>query len=115
MAKGLWQRRRRRREVHPWRERKDYFGEMVQVDGSHHDWLEGRGPKLVFMGYVDNARNQVYGRFYDYEGIFPAMDYLECYIRLYGLPCSLYLDKHSTYKTTRQPDLEELLRGQVVH
>jgi predicted DNA-binding protein (UPF0251 family) len=73
MAKCLWQRRRRRREVHPWRERKDYFGEMVQVDGSHHDWLEGRGPKLVFMGYVDDARNQVYGRFYDYEGIFPAI------------------------------------------
>jgi len=43
MAKGLWQRERRRRKVHPWRERKHYFGEMVQVDGSHHDWLEGRG------------------------------------------------------------------------
>ena len=113
MAKGLWQRRRRRREVHPWRERKHYFGEMVQVDGSHHDWLEGRGSKLVFMGYVDDARNQVYGRFYDYEGVFPAMDSLERYIRLYGLPCSLYLDKHSTYKTTRQPDLEELLRGEA--
>jgi len=41
------------------------------------------------------------------------MDSLECYIRLYGLPCSLYLDKHSTYKTTRQPDLEELLRGEA--
>ncbi len=112
MAKGLWQRKRRRREVHPWRERKHYFGEMVQVDGSHHDWLEGRGPKLVFMGYVDDARSHVYGRFYDYEGVFPAMDSLERYIRLYGLPCSLYLDKHSTYKTTRQPDLEELLRGE---
>lgn len=44
MAKGLWQRKRRRREVHPWRERKDHYGEMVQMDGSHHEWLEGRGP-----------------------------------------------------------------------
>jgi len=113
MAKGLWQRKRRRREVHPWRERKHYFGEMVQMDGSHHDWLEGRGPKLVFMGYIDDATGRVFGRFYDYEGVFPAMDSLECYIRLYGLPCSLYLDKHSTYKTTRQPDLEELLRGEA--
>jgi hypothetical protein len=85
---------------------------MVQMDGSHHDWLEGRGPKMVLMGYVDDATGCFYGRFYDYEGLLPAMDSLERYIRLYGSPVSLYLDKHSTYKTTRQPDLDELLRGE---
>lgn len=112
LAKGLWQRRRRRRKIYRWRQRKEYFGEMVQVDGSHHDWLEGRGSKMVLMGYVDDATGQFYGRFYDYEGLFPAMDSLERYIRHYGCPVSLYLDKHSTYKTTRQPDLDELLRGE---
>ena len=112
MVHGLWQRKRRRREAHPWRERKDYFGEMVQMDGSHHAWLEGRGPRLVLMGYVDDATGRFYGRFYDHEGLFPAMDSLERYIRHYGCPVSLYLDKHSTYKTTRQPDLDELLRGE---
>ena len=112
IAKGLWKvRRRRKREVHQWRERKAYYGEMVQMDGSHHDWLEGRGLELVFMGYIDDATNHVFGYFYDYEGIYPAMDSLERYISLYELPRSLYLDKDSTYKTTRQPDTDELLRG----
>ncbi len=112
MAKGLWQRKRRRREVHPWRERKDHYGEMVQMDGSHHEWLEGRSPRLVLIGYVDDATSRFFGRFYDYEGVYPAMDSLKCYIHLHGLPVSIYLDKHSTYKTTRQPDLDELLRGE---
>jgi transposase len=112
IVNGLWKvRRRRKRDGHQWRERKAYYGEMVQMDGSHHDWLEERGPKLVFMGYIDDATNWVFGLFYDYEGIYPAMDSLERYIRLYGLPHSLYLDKDSTYKTTRQPDTDELLRG----
>jgi len=112
IAGGLWHVRRRRRRAHRWRERKSYFGEMVQMDGSHHDWLEDRGPKLVFMGYVDDATNHLFGRFYDYEGVYPAMDSLKRYIRLYGRPVSLYMDKHSTYKTTREPSLEELLRGE---
>ena len=97
MVHGLWQRKRRRRAIHPWRERKDYFGEMVQMDGSHHAWLEGRGPRFVLMGYVDDAKNNFFGHFYGYEGVYPAMDSLERYISLYGLPRSLYLDKHSTH------------------
>jgi hypothetical protein len=113
IAKGLWRvRRKRQRDVHQWRERKHYFGEMAQFDGSHHMWLEERGPKMVFMGYIDDATNHTFGRFYDYEGVYPAMDSLKHYIRLYGLPTSLYLDKLSTYKTIRQPDLDELLRGE---
>lgn len=82
------------------------------MDGSHHEWLEERGPKLVLMGYVDDATNRVFGRFYDHEGVYPAMDSLCRYIRLYGRPVNLYLDKHSTYKTTREPSLDELLRGE---
>ena len=113
ISKGIWRVRRYNKEVHQWRERKHYYGQMIQADGSHHDWLEGRGPKMVLMGYVDDATGQVFGRFYDHEGVFPAMDSLERYIRLYRLPKSLYLDKHSTYKTTRQPDLDELLRGET--
>jgi transposase len=112
IAKGLWHVRRRKKIVHRWRERKHYLGEMVQMDGSHHDWLEARGPRLVLMGYVDDATNRVFGRFYEAEGVYSAMDSLQRYIRLYGLPVSLYLDKHSTYKTTREPSLDELLRGE---
>jgi hypothetical protein len=110
MSCGLWKRKRRKREDHVWRERKHHAGEMVQMDGSHHAWLEGRGPKIVLMGYVDDATGRFYGRFYDHEGIYPAMDSLRRYIELYGLPLAIYLDKHSTYKTTRQADVDELLK-----
>lgn len=109
---GLWRVRRQKNEVHPWREPKAYYGEMVQMDGSHHAWLETRGPKLVLMGMVDDARNRFYGRFYAYEGVYPAMNVLEGYIRRFGLPRSLYVDKHSTYKTVRQPSEDELLKGE---
>jgi transposase len=108
----LWHVRRHETEVHPWRQPKAYYGEMVQMDGSHHAWLETRGPKLVLMGMVDDARNRFYGRCYDYEGVYPAMNVLEGYIRRYGLPQSLYVDKHSTYKTVRHPSEDEMLRGE---
>jgi hypothetical protein len=112
IEQGLWKvRKRRDGPVYKMRERKDYRGELVQMDGFHHEWLEDRRPKMVFMGYIDDATNRTYGRFYDHEGVYPAMDSMERYIRRYGLPQSLYLDKHSTYKTIRQPYVEEELRG----
>lgn len=113
IEKGLWRvRRRKDKNLHVWRERKAYYGEMVQMDGSQHDWLEGRGPMMVLMGYVDDATGWTFGRFYEYEGVYPAMDSLERYSRRYGLPISLYQDKHSTYKTTREANLDEELRGE---
>jgi len=103
---------RKARKHRRWRERKAHFGELVQIDGSHHDWFEGRGPSCVFMGYIDDATNTVYGRFYAYEGTIPAMDSMKRYIKLYGIPPSVYLDRHSTYKSDAEPTLAEQLAGQ---
>ena len=100
---------RKKRPHRQWRPRKDYRGEMVQMDGSHHDWFEGRGPWCVLMGYVDDATGTVYARFYEYEGTLPAMDGFKRYVRLYGLPQSVYLDRHSTYKITAKQTIEEEL------
>lgn len=111
MVAGLWEKRRKRRGHRQWRLRKECFGEMIQMDGSHHAWLEDRGPELVLMGYIDDATNNVYGRFYDYEGTMPAMDSFKRYVRKYGLPLSLYLDKHTTYKSNRKLTVEEELEG----
>jgi hypothetical protein len=86
---------------------------MIQLDGSHHAWLEGRGPELVLMGYIDDATGMVYGRFYDYEGTIPAMDSFKRYVRKYGLPMSVYLDKHTTYRSQRRLTVEEEVAGQV--
>ncbi|NQU18381.1 MAG: ISNCY family transposase [Candidatus Saganbacteria bacterium] len=105
-------RRKKKGVIHKWRERKHRRGEMIQMDGSDHDWLEDRGPRLVLMGYIDDASGEVFGRFYDYEGTFPAMDSFKQYIALYGLPLSFYVDRHSAYKTTRQPNLDEDLKGE---
>jgi transposase len=58
---GIWKKKRKRSNYRQWRQRRECFGQMVQMDGSHHDWLEGRGPKLVLMGYVDDATSRVYG------------------------------------------------------
>jgi len=90
-----------------WRARKEHVGEMIQMDGSHHEWLEGRGPKLVLMGYVDDATGRLYGKFYEHEGTHPAMDSLRGYVKKHGLPKSIYLDKHSTYKINKRERYKE--------
>jgi transposase len=109
---GIPYKKRRVRKHRQRRERKACFGELVQIDGSHHDWFEGRGPVCVFMGYIDDATNTVYGRFYDYEGTLPAMDSMKRYIRQYGIPQSVYLDKHTTYKSWAKATIDEQLSGQ---
>lgn len=102
---------RRARPHRQWRQRRSCFGQMVQMDGSHHDWLEGRGPKLVLMGYIDDATNTVEARFYDHEGTIPALDSFRRWVKRYGLPCSIYLDKHTTYRSSQTPNVEEQLQG----
>lgn len=108
---GDWQKKKKGKKHRQWRQRKEHRGEMVQMDGSHHDWFEGRGPKCVLMAYIDDATGRVFGRFYGYEGTIPAMDSFRRYIRKYGMPLSIYLDKHTTYKSPAKPTLEEELQG----
>lgn len=111
IEEGLWVVKQKRRKHRRWRERKGYYGEMIQMDGSHHDWLEGRGAKMVLMGYIDDAKNKVYARFYEYEGKIPALDSFKRYVRKNGLPQSVYLDKHSTYKSQAKPTIEDELNN----
>ncbi len=102
---------RKPRPHRQWRERKEHFGEMVQMDGSHHDWFEGRGPECVLMGYIDDATGRPYARFEPYEGTIPAMKSLKGYIKRYGIPVSLYLDKHTTYRSPKKETIKEELEG----
>jgi hypothetical protein len=106
---------RKARPHRKWRPRKEQCGQMLQLDGSHHDWFEGRGPRCVLMGYIDDATSRVYARFYEYEGTFPAMDSFKRYIQRYGLPISVYFDRHATYKTQKKESVEdELLNRHAV-
>jgi transposase len=108
---GQWQKSRKVRTHRQWRERKDHCGEMLQMDGSHHDWFEDRRSKCVLMGYIDDATGRIFCRFYEYEGTIPAMDSFKRYIRKYGIAMSVYFDKHTTYKSTSEPSIEDEING----
>ena len=89
LAAGQHTVRRRKQKHRQWRERKPSFGAMVQLDGSHHDWFEGRGPKCVLMVMVDDATNQMRARFFAEETTRASYDVLEGWVRKHGLPASL--------------------------
>lgn len=107
--RGIPYKKRRKRPHRQWRERRELYGQMVQMDGSHHAWFEDRGESCVLMGYIDDATGRPFARFYTYEGTIPAMDSFKRYIRKNGIPLSVYLDKHTTYKSTGKPSLEDEL------
>lgn len=110
-AQGIDHFRRRPRPHRTWRARRAHRGELVQLDGSHHDWFEGRGPRCVLMAYIDDASSRVYARFYDYEGTRPALDSFQRYVKQYGIPLAVYADKHTTYRSPAEPTVEEQLAG----
>ena len=111
---NLWTpRKHKNKECHVWRERRSRLGELVQIDGSPHRWLEDRlDQEFCLMGFIDDATGKFFGKFYEYEGIFPVFDCFLEYISEYGLPSAVYLDRHSTYRTTRQATVDEQLRDQ---
>lgn len=111
-ATGVTHFQRRKRPHRAWRARKAHVGELVQLDGSHHDWFEGRGPRCVRMAYIDDASSRVWARFYEYEGTIPAMDSFERYVRRYGVPHSVYTDKHTTYRARGEPTVAQQLAGE---
>jgi transposase len=105
--KGLLKKRKKQRVHRKCRERKEHFGQMVQIDGSHHRWLGKDGRKFVMMGFIDDATSKIYGHFYDYEGTMPILDSFKKYVELNGLPHSVYVDRHSTYKAFSERSLSE--------
>jgi hypothetical protein len=112
LAQGSWSLQRRRQKHRQWRERRACFGELVQMDGSHHDWFEGRRGRAVLMVMIDDATNRTHARFFEEETTRAAFDVFEGYTRNYGLPQSLYVDRDSIYKTTREPSIEEQLAAE---
>jgi len=110
-ARGIDHFTRRKRPHRAWRERKAHVGALIQLDGSHHDWLEGRGPHGVLMAYIDDASSRVFARFYAYEGTIPAMDSFTRYVQHYGIPLAVYADKHTTYHSPVPPTVDDQLAG----
>ncbi len=109
IGEGLWSSRRRRPVHRKWRERKGHFGEMVQLDGSHHDWFEGRREWAVLMVMIDAATSQTYARFFEGETTEASFETFRRYVGRYGLPRSVYADQAAIYRTTRDATVEENL------
>src|SRR6266851_2832732 len=108
---GLWQRQRRRKPYRQRRAAKAHFGELVQLDGSFHEWLEERGPRGCLMHMVDDATTKAVGWFAEEETIWAAAGVLRRWIERYGVPQALYTDWKNVY--VRPPNAQERLRGEA--
>ena len=108
VAAGLWSVRRRGAIQRQWRERKGHFGEMVQSEGSLHEWFEGRG-KASLMVMIDDATNWTHAQFFAEETTAAAMTVFRSDVAQEGLPHSLYVDRDSIDLTTRDSSVDEAL------
>src|SRR5215467_9965043 len=111
LEEGLWRRKRKRKQHRQRRQRKALFGELVQLDGSFHDWFEGRGARGCLMNMVDDATNESLARMGKEETIWAAAGVLRAWIEKHGVPRALYTDWKNVYKRKATP--AEQLRGKV--
>ena len=89
---------RRKRPHRKKRERRSCFGEMLQFDGSHHDWFEGRGAECCLLNCVDDSTGRVYLNFAVSENTQDVLKTLWDYVNKYGIPRSIYTDRYKVYK-----------------
>jgi transposase len=112
LTEGLLERTRRGRRSRRRRERKARFGEMVQMDGSPHAWFGAREPSCVLMTVIDDATSRRRGFFHETETLAAAMDAFGRWCERFGVPRSLYVDRHGIYRADREPTTEELKSGE---
>jgi len=111
LAEGLWSRMRKRRAHRKRREPREHFGELVQMDGSFHEWFEQRGPKGCLMNLVDDATATTLAVMGAEETIWTAAGVLRSWIEQYGVPVALYTDWKTVY--VKEATEEQLLRGEA--
>jgi hypothetical protein len=109
--KDLWVRRRHRGKHRSRRERRSCLGSLLQMDGSIHDWFEGRGEVCCLMVAVDDATGRTLAHFYPRETTEAAFDLFGRWVARYGIPKSLYVDRAGIYRSDREATPEEVLCG----
>jgi hypothetical protein len=100
---GLWKARRGAgARTYAMRERRARRGELIQIDGSPHDWFEGRAPRCCLLVFIDDATSELMAlRFVDAETTLGYMGLLEEYVHNHGLPAAIYSDRHSIFQVNR--------------
>jgi transposase len=111
MTGGMWERKRKPRRHRQRRERRPCFGDLVQVDGSHHEWFEGRGPKSCLLSMVDDSTGITMVLMAEEETTEAAMALLREWIVRYGIPRALYTDRKNVYIVDRARRPEEIKAG----
>jgi transposase len=111
LEEGLWSRRRKRKEHRKRRERKKHFGELVQLDGSFHEWFEEPGVRPCLLNMVDDATGVTLSQFHEQETTWAAVDLSRVWIAQYGVPRRLYTDWKTVY--LREPTEKERDSGEV--
>ena len=116
IAEGLWQAKRRRQaRIHQRRPRRPCRGELVQIDGSPHDWFEGRGPRCTLIVFIDDATSELMTlRFVPLETTQAYMETLAAYLTQHDRPVALYSDKHSIFRVNhpeREGELTQFTRA----
>ena len=103
IAENLWKSRKLKKIVtHQLRERRACFGELVQIDGSPHDWFEGRAAACALLVFIDDATGKLLQlQFSDSESFFSYSQAAESYFRQYGKPVAFYSDKHSIFRVSQ--------------
>ncbi len=104
ISDGLWSpKSKKHKRVHPMREPRLQVGEMVQIDGSPHDWFEGRAAKCTLIVFIDDATSRLAElRFFPSETTEAYMSCLCSYLERYGRPAALYSDKHSVFRVNQE-------------
>ena len=117
IEEGLWKKRSRKSaRIHQSRERRPRFGELVQIDGSHHDWFEGRAPECCLLVFIDDATSKLLAlRFEESETTLGYLRCLESHLTSYGRPLAYYSDKHSIFKTARKDCIDGRFSDTQVH
>jgi hypothetical protein len=107
----LWHPRRRKATHRAWRPRRDCVGMLIQLDGSEHDWFEGRGPKCALLVYIDDATSRIlHAEFVTVEDTLNLMRSTGVYLRKHGRCVAIYVDKDSIYTVNRDATIDEELR-----
>lgn len=108
---GLYRPRRSSPKHRAWRERRPALGQLVQLDGSDHDWFEGRAPRCVLLIFIDDATSRILlGLFIPVEDTIQLLAATRAYLLRWGRPVAFYVDKDSIYKVNRQATIEEELK-----
>jgi transposase len=96
------------------RERYVQSGMLLQIDGSHHDWLEGRGPKMVLIAAIDDATNEVpFALFRDQEDAAGYFELMQAISQSHGLSLAVYADQHTIFQSPSKPTIEQQLSGEL--